>query len=96
MTTGDALPDAGGAGALGLLSSPFGAGGFPSITGGQAGPSSASADSGGTVGFNNAFSVAGQGGNASATASPTNSKSDVTSYLLVGVAALAILVSLRK
>lgn len=89
-------PDAGGAGAIGLLSSPFGAGGFPSITGGQAGPSSASSDSGsGNVGFNNAFSVAGQGGTSNATASPNHS-TGTPNYILYGALALLAVVFLRK
>ncbi|MGH1403269.1 MAG: hypothetical protein ACRBDL_03410 [Alphaproteobacteria bacterium] len=85
------LDDGSGAGALGLLDSPFGSGGFPSLSGGDAGPSSAGATSGSNhIGFSNAFSVAGQGGTANATASPSRSDSGVN-YAVLGALALAIL-----
>lgn len=101
--TTNETPDAGGGGALDLLSSSFlGAGfptGIPSIKGGDAGPSNAisSASSGGSqITFSNPFSVAGQGGSASASATPKNTTSGNTNILLIGLAAFALVITLRK
>lgn len=101
--TNNPVPDAGGGGALDLLSSAFLGSGMPSIPslkGGDAGPSNAisSAQSGAPVTFSNPFSVAGQGGTSNATATPTtsNSTSGSTNLLLVGLAAIAVLISSRK
>lgn len=88
------IPDEGGQEALGLLSSPFGGGGFPSITGGHAGPSSAGASSNDSVAFGNSFTVAGQGG--TATASPVTKQSSSASMLLIGLLGLAVVLSMRK
>lgn len=93
------VEDASGAGALGLLDGPFMGTGFPSLTGGDAGPSSAASSSGiGDVFFNNPFSVAGQGGTANATATPTNTQREEgnTNMLLIGLVALAVVLIRRK
>ena len=84
------------AGALDLLSAPFG-GGMPSISGGDAGPSSAAAVSGhNDIAFSNSFSVAGAGGSSSATSRPTNQASQKMNYLLLAGAALVAIAALRK
>ena len=103
QTTSNETPDAGGGGALDLLNSAFLGSGMPSIPslkGGDAGPSNAisSANSGAPITFSNPFSVAGQGGTSSATATPTtsNSTSANTNMLLVGLAAIAVILTSRK
>ena len=83
-----------GVGALGLLSGAFMGTGFPSITGGHAGPSNAEADSGSSVLFNNAFSVAGQGGKSSATA--TGGSEGLSPMMMLGIGALILLLVRKK
>jgi len=89
------IPAAGGDGALGMLSGPFKSG-IPSFTGGDAGPSRADLDSTTDITFSSAFSVAGQGGRANATATPTSNRGGFNDPLLI-LAALAVVVfAVRK
>ena len=81
-----------GADALGLLSAPFG-GGFPSISGGDAGPSSAGISNSTDVVFSNAFAVG--GGDANATPS-LNNKSGASPLLIGGVAILIFFLVRKK
>lgn len=89
--------DAGGAGALALLEGPFGGSSFPSLTGGDAGPSSAGSSSDTGVTFGNSFTVSGQGGYA--TANPTTTQQQGTTLqtlLLYGLAAVVAIKLLKR
>lgn len=77
--------------ALSLLDGPMSGGGL-SFSGGDAGPSRASSD-GNWVKMNNPFSVAGQGGRASAT-SPDAEGSQV--YIVMALIVGAVLMVLKK
>lgn len=77
--------------ALSLLDGPMSGGGL-SLSGGDAGPSSASSD-GNWLDMNNPFSVAGQGGNASASASNGN---NMQFYIVLALIAGAVLMVLKK
>jgi|GEM_PF-5171275 len=81
-----------GGGALDLLSAPFGASGFPSITGGHAGPSNAQSDLGNNVTFGNAFNVAGQG----SSINTPNTSGGSKNLLIVGAVAVGIFILMRK
>lgn len=84
----------GGGSALDLLSGGIGSA-MPSITGGDAGPSSAGANSGSnSVSMNSAFSVSGAGGSASA--SQSQSGVSLADYIIMGVALIALYLSLNK
>lgn len=82
---------------LALLSSPFG-GGLPSLSGGDAGPSTAISEASGWVIFNNPFSVTGVGdASANASAQPSSTGGISTNMLmLAGLGLAAVILIARK
>lgn len=83
------------ANSLGLLSALFNPG-FPSITGGHAGPSAAESEISGWVIFNNPFSVSGEG-DAVSTASPSSNAAGLSTnnLILAGLGLAAVLMISR-
>ncbi len=103
MTT--APTENGEAGALSLLTSSFLGGGIPggvpSLNGGDAGPAISSATSDTRTLFNNPFSIADNGSSSSANADGNASGSsrlsnNTTTYVIAAIAAIALLMNLKK
>lgn len=76
-----------------MAGSPFDFMSLPSITGGAAGPSNATSNTSSYVAMNNPFSVAGQGGEASSSATGSGTWADKQTIIFLAIIAAIIMVA---